>query len=377
MTPVSPYFEYQREPDALTISLKDDWTFSNAQELDDALDDVQGNGARQITFQCGGLQNIDLAGAWVLFRRSKELEAEGRETQFLGFKAAHFKFLQNITDIRDAAVASQSAEPAMEPESGRLGQILETVGRTAAASIEDIGRIARAILSGVTHPSRLALDETIRQIEHTGARAAPIVMLIAFLMGVVLAYQGANQLAEFGAEIFVADLVTVSMLREMGVLLAAIMAAGRSGSAFAASIGVMKLNEEIDALRVMGLNPNHVLVAPRVIGLLISLPFLAVLGMLAGMFGGMALSVLALDISALQYIERTAASADIQDFLVGLVKAPVFALLIAGVGTLRGMQVSGSAEQLGRLTTTAVVQAIFLVVVADAVSTVVFSRLGI
>ncbi len=145
------------------------------------------------------------------------------------------------------------------------GQILETVGRTAAASIEDIGRIARAILSGVTHPSRLALDETIRQIEHTGARAAPIVMLIAFLMGVVLAYQGANQLAEFGAEIFVADLVTVSMLREMGVLLAAIMAAGRSGSAFAASIGVMKLNEEIDALRVMGLNPNHVLVAPRVL----------------------------------------------------------------------------------------------------------------
>ncbi len=377
MTPVSPYFEYQRERDALTISLKDDWTFSNAQELDDALDDVQGNGARQITFQCGGLQNIDLAGAWVLFRRSKELEAEGRETQFLGFKAAHFKFLQNITDIRDAAVASQSAEPAMEPESGRLGQILETVGRTAAASIEDIGRIARAILSGVTHPSRLALDETIRQIEHTGARAAPIVMLIAFLMGVVLAYQGANQLAEFGAEIFVADLVTVSMLREMGVLLAAIMAAGRSGSAFAASIGVMKLNEEIDALRVMGLNPNHVLVAPRVMGLLISLPFLAVLGMLAGMFGGMALSVLALDISALQYIERTAASADIQDFLVGLVKAPVFALLIAGVGTLRGLQVSGSAEQLGRLITTAVVQAVFLILLADAIFTVVFAKLGI
>jgi len=374
---VSPYFEYQREPDALTISLKDDWTFSNAKELDDALHDVQGNGARQITFQCGGLQNIDLAGAWVLFRRSQEFESEGRETQFLGFKAAHFKFLQNITDIRDSAVAAQSAEPVMSPESDRLRQMLETVGRAAAAGIEDVGRIAHAILSGVSHPSRLALDETIRQIEHTGARAVPIVMLITFFMGIVLAYQGANQLAEFGAEIFVADLVTVSMLREMGVLLAAIMAAGRSGSAFAASIGVMKLNEEIDALRVMGLNPNHVLVAPRVIGLLISLPFLAVFGMLAGMVGGMALSVLALDMSAVQYIERTAASATIQDFLVGLVKAPVFALLIAGVSTLRGMQVSGSAEQLGRLTTTAVVQAVFLVVFADAIFTVVFSRLGI
>lgn len=374
---MSPYFEYQRAPDALTISLKNDWTFGNAQELDDALHDVHGNGATRITFQCGGLQNIDLAGAWVLFRRSQEFELEGRETQFLGFKAAHFKFLQNITDIRDSAVAAQSAEPVMSPESDRLRQMLETVGRAAAAGIEDVGRIAHAVLSGVSHPSRLALDETIRQIEHTGARAVPIVMLITFFMGIVLAYQGANQLAEFGAEIFVADLVTVSMLREMGVLLAAIMAAGRSGSAFAASIGVMKLNEEIDALRVMGLNPNHVLVAPRVLGLLISLPFLAVFGMLAGMVGGMALSVLALDMSAVQYIERTAASATIQDFLVGLVKAPVFALLIAGVSTLRGMQVSGSAEQLGRLTTTAVVQAVFLVVFADAIFTVVFSRLGI
>jgi phospholipid/cholesterol/gamma-HCH transport system permease protein len=374
---VSPYFEYQRESDALTISLKDDWTFSNTKELDDAMRNIQGNGARRITFQCGGLHNIDIAGAWVLFRKSKEFESEGRDTQFLGFKAAHFKFLQNITDIRDSAVAVQSAEPAVLTESGRLRRILETVGRTAAAGIEDVGRIAQAILSGVTHPSRLALDETIRQIEHTGARAVPIVMLIAFFMGIVLAYQGANQLAEFGAEIFVVDLVTVSMLREMGVLLAAIMAAGRSGSAFAASIGVMKLNEEIDALRIMGLNPNHVLVAPRIVGLLISLPFLAVLGMLAGMVGGMALSVLALDMSAVQYIERTAASANIQDFLVGLVKAPVFALLIAGVGTLRGIQVSGSAEQLGRLTTTAVVQAVFLVVFADAIFTVVFSRLGI
>lgn len=187
----------------------------------------------------------------------------------------------------------------------------------------------------------------------------------------------ANQLAEFGAEVFVADLVTVSMLREMGVLLAGIMAAGRSGSAFAASIGVMKLNEEIDALRVMGLNPNQILIAPRVIGLLISLPFLAVVGTLAGIVGGLTLSTLVLDISAVQYIERTADAAEIQDFLVGFVKAPVFALLIAGVGTLRGMQVSASAEQLGRLTTTAVVQAVFLIILADAVFTVVFSSLGI
>ncbi len=374
---MSPYFEYQRESDALTISLKEDWTFSHASELDKALRDIQGDDAQQITFQCGGLQNIDLAGAWVLFRKSQEFESEGRQTQFLGFKAAHFKFLKNITDIRDSAVAAQASDSGVAADPGRLVQLLERVGRAAASGIEDVGRIAQAVLSGVVHPSRLALTETIRQIEHTGARAVPIVALISFLMGLVLAHQGANQLAEFGAEVFVADLVTVSMLREMGVLLAGIMAAGRSGSAFAASIGVMKLNEEIDALRVMGLNPNQILIAPRVIGLLISLPFLAVVGTLAGIVGGLTLSTLVLDISAVQYIERTADAAEIQDFLVGLVKAPVFALLIAGVGTLRGIQVSASAEQLGRLTTTAVVQAVFLIILADAVFTVVFSSLGI
>ncbi len=374
---MSPYFEYQRESDALTISLKEDWTFSHASELDKALRDIQGDDAQQITFQCGGLQNIDLAGAWVLFRKSQEFESEGRQTQFLGFKAAHFKFLKNITDIRDSAVAAQASDSGVAADPGRLAQLVERVGRAAASGIEDVGRIAQAVLSGVVHPSRLALTETIRQIEHTGARAVPIVALISFLMGLVLAHQGANQLAEFGAEVFVADLVTVSMLREMGVLLAGIMAAGRSGSAFAASIGVMKLNEEIDALRVMGLNPNQILIAPRVIGLLISLPFLAVVGTLAGIVGGLTLSTLVLDISAVQYIERTADAAEIQDFLVGLVKAPVFALLIAGVGTLRGIQVSASAEQLGRLTTTAVVQAVFLIILADAVFTVVFSSLGI
>jgi phospholipid/cholesterol/gamma-HCH transport system permease protein len=374
---VSPYLEYQREPDALIISLKDDWTFNNVDVLEAALRRIDAGAARQVTFQCGGLQNFDLAGAWILCRKSKEFESEGRKTQFLRFKTAHFKFLKNVTEIRDAAVTAEVIRVRPDGSPARLANMLERVGREAVSKVEDIGHIAHAILSGVTHPSRLALTETVRQIEHTGARAVPIVSLISFLMGLVLAYQGANQLAEFGAEIFVADLVTVSMLREMGVLLAGIMAAGRSGSAFAASIGAMKLNEEIDALRAMGLNPNQILIAPRVIALLISLPFLTVLGMLAGMVGGWTLSVLVLDISTVQYLERTASTAEINDFLVGFVKAPVFALLIAGVATLRGMQVNASAERLGRLTTTAVVQAIFLIILADAIFTVIFSSLDI
>jgi phospholipid/cholesterol/gamma-HCH transport system permease protein len=374
---VSPYLDYRREPDALVISLRDDWTFGNVRMLQGALQEIEGRDEAEVVFQCGGLRTLDLSGAWVLFRRSREFESQGRRTRFLHFKAAHFKFLKNITDLGDDTPGSDRAGASMPDPAARITGLLDAIGRATVARIDDVGRVTRSLLDGVAHPSRLTLAETIRQIEQSGAKAVPIVILITFLMGLVLAYQGANQLAQFGAQVFVADLVAVAMLREMGVLLAGIMVAGRSGSAFAAAIGVMKLNEEIDALRIMGLNPNRILVAPRVIALLVSLPLLTVLGMLAGIAGGFVLATTMLDISAAQYLERTAAAAQLNDFAVGIVKAPFFALLIAGVATLRGMQVSASADQLGRLTTTAVVQAIFLIILADAVFTILFSSLGV
>ncbi len=359
----------------MAISLKKDWVFENVSTLKRALDDVEPGDADHVTFQCGGLESIDIAGAWVLFRKSQDLQATGRNTDFKGFKAAHFKFLNSITGVSDA---SEIADAAISTsETGRSRRILESLGQAAASGLEDIGQIAHAIFDGARKPSKLIFKETIRQIDQTGVKAIPIVFLISFLMGLVMAYQGALQLEKFGATIFVVDLVTISVLREMGVLLAAIMVAGRSGSAFAASLGVMKLNEEIDALRVMGLNPNQVLVLPRILGLLIALPLLTVLSDLAGLAGGMLLSTTVLDIGATQFLERVINGADLKTFMVGFVKAPVFALLIAGVATLRGMQVRSSAEQLGRLTTVAVVQAIFLIVLADGVFTVIFARYGI
>jgi phospholipid/cholesterol/gamma-HCH transport system permease protein len=221
------------------------------------------------------------------------------------------------------------------------------------------------------------VGETLRQIYETGVRAIPIVMVITFLMGVVLAYQASGQLEKFGVTIFVVDLVSASVLREMGVLLAAVMVAGRSGSAFAASIGTMKLNEEIDALRVMGLNPNQILIVPRVAGLVFAMPFLTMFANVAGLAGGTFICIMVLDISLVQFYERVASSVVMMDLWVGLIKAPFFALLIAATGTLRGMQVRGSAEELGRLTTQAVVQSIFLIIIADAFFTILFSRLGI
>ena len=359
----------------LAVSLKENWVFGNVSALSDALDEVDASRSEQVTFQCGGLESIDIAGAWVLFRKSQDLKARGLDTDFQGFKAAHFKFLNNIADVGDAdRIADGSAEP---PRPSAPRRALESLGRSTAKGLEDVGNIASAIFEGVRSPSALMWKETVRQIDLSGVRAIPIVILVSMLMGLVLAYQGATQLEKFGASIFVVDLVTISILREMGVLLAAIMVAGRSGSAFAASLGVMKLNEEVDALRVMGLNPNQILVVPRIVALVIALPLLTVIANLAGLAGGMLLSQLTLDMSATQFIERAKASADLETVMVGLVKAPVFALLIAAVSTLRGMQVKSSAEQLGRLTTVAVVQSIFLIILADGIFTVIFVRYGI
>jgi len=285
-------------------------------------------------------------------------------------------FSIDVTEVVGSGGSKERAQVSVVDEHRvRLG--LESLGSAAMSGLQDIGFIATTVLQGITRPSALAFRETVRQVYQTGVQAIPIVCLISFLMGVVVAYQGATQLAKFGADVFVADLVTISILREMGVLMAAIMVAGRSGSAFAASLGVMKLNEELDALRVMGLNPNQVLVAPRVLGLIIALPLLTGFANLSGLAGGMFLSTAVLDISTVQFIDRAAASSDLTNLFVGLVKAPVFALLIGAVSTVRGLQVNTSAEQLGRLTTVAVVQSITLIVIADAVFTFVFVRLGI
>jgi phospholipid/cholesterol/gamma-HCH transport system permease protein len=500
------YLFAERTDHSLTVSLKGDWVLNNVPDLEMALADVHAGGATDVTFQCGGLQEIDIAGAWVLFRRSREFESEGRDVEFQGFKSAHFQFLKNITEVNQpptvalinattslrenidtslaikvadivitddgrgknelslsgadaelfeiagtelhlvagarldsetkpvldvtvevddvaigatpddtaplsiaitdvnapptvsfanvttsipgdanssrvtetvgSPVASDDEElPAINDQRVRRG--LESLGKAAASAMQDVGFITTTVLHGITKPSALAFRETIRQVYQTGVQAIPIVCLISFLMGVVIAYQGATQLAKFGADVFVADLVTISILREMGVIMAAIMVAGRSGSAFAASLGVMKLNEELDALRVMGLNPNQVLVAPRVLGLIIALPLLTGFANLSGLAGGLFLSTAVLNVSVVQFVDRAADSADLTTLLVGLVKAPVFALLIGAVGTLRGLQVTHSAEELGRLTTVAVVQAIALIVAADAVFTFIFVRLGI
>lgn len=368
------YLDLASREGTLEVSLKNDWVFANLNRLQQILDSVEPGDERRVVFRCGGLRNFDLAGAWILYERSMDFEELGIRSDFEGFQAGHFKFLQHIIDL---AAQKEYVPGFFDPKPSHFVRHgITRLGANTIEIVDSVGYIARAVLDGIKRPSRLVVGETIRQVYATGAAAIPIVTVICFLMGVVLAYQSARQLEQFGANIFMVDLVANAIFRELGVLLAAIMVAGRSGSAFAAALGTMKLTEEIDALRVMGLNPNQVLIIPRVLGLVIALPLLTVFADAAGLLGGAFIGATVLDINGFAFTERLASSIQVNDVLVGISKAPVFAFLIAVTGTLRGMQVSGSAEELGRLTTVAVVQSIFLIIVADAIFTVVYSRIG-
>ena len=371
---MTEYLTVTSKEGTLEIGVQNDWLFENIPELIKALDGIVLDQERNVLFKCGGLQEFDLSSAWLLYDKSLEFEEDGLKTDFQGFKAAHFKFLQNIIDV--AAVNEYIPGFFDRKPDPYWQKSIERLGEGTIEAVESAGYIARSVLDGIKRPSRLVIGETIRQIHDTGVAAIPIVTVVCFLMGIVMAYQAALQLEQFGANIFMVDLVANSIFREIGVLMAAIMVAGRSGSAFAAALGTMKLNEEVDALRVMGLNPNQILIIPRVLGLVIALPLLTLFADAAGIAGGAFIGAIVLDINWLMFTERLALTIDVNDVLVGLSKAPVFAFLIAVTGTLRGMQVSGSAEELGRLTTVAVVQSIFLIIVADAFFTIIYARLG-
>lgn len=378
----SDFLSTEIRPDALVVDVRGAWTFENTSRLDQASREVRdmaeragtSGQARHVVFRCAGLEAMDISGAWVLYDRSQQLREDGITTEFKDFRAAHFKFLQQIIDM--AAVEELDQDLTAPEPSHPVRTAMEAVGELATERVEDTGQWARWIFDALRRPSRLIIGETIQQVHATGVRAIPVVMLMTFLIGIVLAYQGASQLERFGAKIFVVDMVSIAVTREMAALLAAVMVAGRSGSAFAASLGTMKLNEEVDALRVLGLNPNQILILPRVLGLLIALPALTLFADIAGLAGGALVTIGGLDISATQFMERVVRSTDMHDVLAGLIKTPFFALLIAAVGTLRGMQVQRSAEELGRKTTEAVVQSIFLIICADAFFTTVFTRIG-
>jgi phospholipid/cholesterol/gamma-HCH transport system permease protein len=319
---------------------------------------------------------VDLGAAWVLLER---LQARGAtQIRHTGNPPELLALLESLQEQRKGEpLPAESTASALQRWVVRVGRWSVQQVEKSRDAVEFFGRIFTVLGSAFRQPRALRVTSIARFVYETGITAIPIVALIAFLISVIVAYLGAQQLTKFGADIFVVDLVTVAVLRELGVLLTAIIVAGRSGSAFAAEIGVMQINEETDALRAMGMNPIELLTVPRVLGLMIALPLLTVIADAMGLAGGGLLSLLQLNIPWPQFSNRMREAIAPTTFWVGIIKAPVFAFLIAMVGTYRGMQVRDSARELGRLTTVAVVQSIFLVILADALFAILFVKLDI
>jgi len=371
-------FEMQDENGHCRLRFSGRWTVEEAGALEPLLRDAGTTAPGAILLDASAIEALDLTGAWLLRSLEGRLARAGCQVEWAGRRPGQLEFI-------DRAVAGgeeSSTPPPAVPAGVRRG--LHEIGRLAVLARENaldllgfVGAVITVLGRATMSVRRLRLPSVVRHVYETGVTAIPIVALIAFLISVIVAYIGAQQLVKFGGEIFVVDLVTVAVLRELGVLLTAIVVAGRSGSAFAAELGVMQLNDEVDALRAIGMDPVEVLVVPRILGLVIALPALTVVADAMGLAGGALLSWYLVDIPLNQFVERMQGAIASTTFWVGLIKAPFFGFLIATVGTLRGMQVRGSSRELGRLTTVAVVQSIFLVILADAIFAVAFMELDI
>jgi phospholipid/cholesterol/gamma-HCH transport system permease protein len=370
------YLNARRQGDILEAELAGSWRGADMPAIDAELAGISFAGASELRVSAPQSVPLDLAGAWRLREWLKAAEAAGLSVAFAGEAPGQFELIESTLAGKVHAAPPTSSEPTFEPFSALGKQVARRIDavRTALAFI---GRTTLTWMRACTSWRRLRPTSITRHVYETGLTAIPIASLIAFLITVIIAYIAAQYMRTYGAEIYVVDLITISVLRELAVLLTAIIVAGRSGSAFAAEIGAMKLNEEVDALHAIGVDPHEVLVLPRVIGLVIALPLLTVVADLVGMTGGALLCYVLLDMPLVLFLERAQDSIAPTTFWVGIIKAPVFALLIALTGTYRGLQVRDSSRELGRLTTTAVVQSIFLVLFADALFAVAFWLLDI
>ncbi len=323
------------------------------------------------------VDTLDTAGAWTIYRTARNLEANGVAVDVVGATDAQVSLIEAVR-------AAETEVPPDEPTGNSFVNMVAHVGQSAIEIAEEtadlVGFFGQTLVAAgrvIARPRRLRATSLFYHMEEVGLNAIPIVGLMSFLIGIVLAFQGASQLQRFGAEVFVVNLVAISVLREIGVLMTAIIVAGRSGSAFTAQIGSMKVNEEVDAMQTLGLDPMEVLVLPRLFALALTLPLLAFFADIMGLVGGALMAWITLDISPATFIERLRDAVSLWSFWVGILKAPFFAFLIAMIGCYEGFQVTGSATSVGQRTTRAVVEAIFLVIVVDAAFSIFFQIVGI
>lgn len=369
-----PRIEVERSADAEIARIRGAWTVDHAANLDS---DISAAGGRQyVRVDASGIDALDSTGAMLLLR-VLPLGDDGRPdlARLEGLTPQRVALMRRVEQALSVGAVATAAPGALRALLANIGDAVLSIAAQAKQLLGFLGLLITTWLRVLPRPARWRLTSVVHHLEQTGLNAVPIVALLSFLVGAVVAYLGATVLEQFGAGLYTVDLIGFAFLREFGGLLAAILVAGRSGSAFTAQIGAMKNREEIDALETIGLDPIEVLVLPRLAALLVALPILTFIAMMAGLVGGMAVGATSLDISPVLFITRLQESIPPQHFWVGMVKAPFFALLIALVGCLEGFKVSGSAESVGAHTTSSVVQSIFLVILVDAICAVVFMEL--
>ena len=360
------------------LHISGDWTLASYARLKQLNAQLAGKYDDSTHVDLDDVTRLDTAGASLLV----ELLGAERVSQLADttsrLPAADRALLQTVySSMRDFCVPTKAAEENTGIQVlSRIGCAVDKLWQDSLKLLGFIGLILQTLARNLFHPKQWRITPVVAHIEQIGLNAAPIVVLLTFMVGAVVAFLGATVLANFGAGIFTVDLVAFSFLREFGVLLTAILLAGRTASAFTAQIGSMKANEEIDAIRTLGLDPMDLLVLPRVLALLIALPLLTFLAMMAGILGGAVVCIVSLGISPDMFISLLHSDIGVQHCLVGMVKAPFFAFLIAAVGCLEGFKVAGSAESVGEHTTSSVVQSIFIVIVLDAVAALFFMEMG-
>lgn len=363
-----------RSGEGSRIALTGDLRLGGVGGLLDRLAAVEGPGP--IVVDASGIERFDTAGAWAIAALRRRLQGEGVEVRIEGLAPARAALLETVEKGFPPDETPAPRPSAAARWLATLGEGVVSGWTTAVEILNLLGAMLARLAAVIVHPARLRLTSVVFHMQEAGLNALPIAALMAFLIGVVLAYMGAVQLRQFGAEIFVVDLIAIAVLRELGILLTAIIVAGRSASAFTAAIGSMKMREEIDAMRTLGLDPIQILVVPRVLALLLTLPLLGVVADVAGLVGGATMAWIELGVSPQMFFVRLS-EVSVWHYAVGIIKAPFFALVIGLIGCHHGLKVEGNAESLGRLTSASVVLAIFLVIVLDAIFAIFFATVNI
>lgn len=373
-----PALSAKTDGDTLELKPAGAWTATNSKFMERLSDDVapQIAAAKSLTIDMAEIGEIDTIGAWVLERLSRSAVQAGRTARFEGIDASYAELIDEVRQLNRRG-------PTPHPKPNPIVAKLDEIGRSAWSATADVavflqmlGALGAALLGVLRRPRSLRLTSLTYQVYRVGWQAIPIMVLITFLIGAIIAQQGIFHFRKFGADSYVVDMVGILVLREIGVLIVAIMVAGRSGSAYTAELGSMKMREEIDALSTMGLDPVEVLILPRIIALVIALPILAFIGSMSALYGGLLTAWFYGGMQPSVFIARLHEAVSLNSFEVGMWKAPFMALVIGIVACSEGLRVKGSAESLGLQTTTSVVKSIFLVIVLDGLFAVFFASIG-